>query len=132
MKKSDYVEKIESSFSDRSKFEIINEDPTSKRLKSFQSYLNRLHKRGVLSDELFKRIRPQNAKPARAHGLPKTHKAYDNLPPFRPIIDTTGTTHYATGKYLCELLGPLGNNTYSLKDSFDAAERLRNLSPINI
>ena len=68
-----------------------------------------------------------NAKPARAHGLPKTHKEYEELPPFRPVIDTIGSTHYKVGKYLCELLKPLSTNEYTLKDSFDAAERIRNI-----
>ena len=48
-------------------------------------------RRGELDKESYKNIRPRNAKPARAHGLPKIHKAFDRLPKFRPIIDTTGT-----------------------------------------
>ena len=48
---------------------------------------------------------------------------------FRPIIDTTGTTHYSVGKYLSELLNPLTHNDYSLKDSFDAATRIRRILP---
>ena len=38
--------------------------------------------------------------PACGHGLPKIHKPFDILPKFRPIIDTTGTTHYSVGKYI--------------------------------
>ena len=40
------------------------------------------------------------AKPARAHGLPKIHKTFTNIPKFRPIIDTTGSSHDLVGKYL--------------------------------
>ena len=29
-------------------------------------------------------MRPVSTKPARAHGLPKIHKTFDTLPPFRP------------------------------------------------
>ena len=72
-------------------------------------------------------MRPQHAKPARAHGLPKTQKEYEHLPKFRPIIDTTGTTHYNVGKYLTNLLNPLTSNDYSLKDSFDTANRIRTI-----
>ena len=61
-------------------------------------------------------IRPKNAKPARAHGLPKIHKEFSNIPKFRPIIDATGTTHCLVGKYLAILLNPLTINEYSLKD----------------
>ena len=51
----------------------------------------------------------------------------EHLPSFRPIIDTIGTTHYEVGKYLCELLTPLASKEFSLKDSFDAADRIRHL-----
>ena len=37
-------------------------------------------------------MRPKNAKPARAHGFHKIHNEFSNIPKFRPIIDTTGTT----------------------------------------
>ena len=72
-------------------------------------------------------MRPQNAKVARAHGLPKVHKQFDKVPPFRPIIDTTGSTHYGVGKYITKLLNPLTQNNYSLKDSFDAVERINKI-----
>ena len=70
-------------------------------------------------------IRPKNAKPAKAHGLPKIHKEFSNIPKFSPIIDTTGTTHCLVGKYLAILLNPLTINEYLLKDSFDAANRIK-------
>ena len=70
-------------------------------------------------------IRPKNAKPARAHGLPKTHKEFSNIPKFRPIIDTIETTNCLVGKHLTILLNPLTINEYSLKDSFDAANRIK-------
>ena len=65
----------------------------------------------------------------RAHGLPKTHKAYANLPSFRPTIDTTSTPYYNIGKFLSSLLQPLALNDYNLKDSFDAVERIRSIPP---
>ena len=93
MKKPDYVAKMENLFSDRRKFRIVPHDPTPARLNSLQKYLKKLQKRGEITEDVFKGLRPQNAKPARAHGLPKTHKEYTDLPPFRPVIDTIGTTH---------------------------------------
>ena len=78
---------------------------------------------------MYDKIRPKSAKLARAHGLPKIHKLFENIPSFRPIIDTTGTTHYSFGKYLSELLNPLTHNDYSLKDSFDAATRISRILP---
>ena len=63
------------------------------------------------------------------HELPKTHKAYANLPSFRPIIDTTSTPYYNIGKFLSSLLQPLTHNDYNLKDSFDAVKRIRSIPP---
>ena len=65
------------------------------------------------------------------HGLPKTHKDFDTLPPFRPIIDTTGTAYQPIAKYLTRLLNPLTQNAYTLKDSFEAVSRIQNI-PINL
>ena len=64
----------------------------------------------------------------RAHGLPKTHKAYANLPSFRPTIDTTSTP-YNICKFLSSLLQPLAHNDNNLKKSFDAVERIRSIPP---
>ena len=129
IKSTDYFNSLEKLFSDKTKFKKIKEDPTPARLTSIQRYLKQLNKRGELSDSIFKEIRPQNAKLARAHGLPKIHKTFETIPSFRPIVDTTGTTHYSVGKYLSNLLNPLTHNEYTLKDSFDAVERINAIPP---
>ena len=76
---------------------------------------------------MYQRIWPQNRRFERAHGLPKMHKEFVNLPKFRPIVDTTGTVHYHVGKYLRDLLNPLTSNEYTIKDSFDAVTRIKNM-----
>ena len=120
----DYYNAVENLFSDPSKFKQIYNDPTPTHLTSLQRYLKQLNKRGELPDAVYNNIRPKHAKIARAHGLPKVHKAFDDIPPFRPIIDTIGTIHSSVGKYLSEVLYPLTQNQFSIKDSFDAANRI--------
>ena len=129
LQKSDYVENMESLFMDRTKFKVLDNNPTSTRLATLQNYLLKLKKRGSISEEEYKTIRPKNARPARAFGNPKTHKVYEKIPKFRPVIDTTGTSHYSVGKYLSNLLNPLQHNDHSLRDTFDAADRIRNIPP---
>ena len=126
---NDYYNGVEKIFQDKLKFKQILEDPAPSRLSSVQRYLKKLNKRGELTNDMYDKIRPKSAKLARAHGLPKIHKLFENIPSFRPIIDTTGTTHYSVGKYLSELLNPLTHNDYSLKDSFDAATRISRILP---
>ena len=120
----DYVTSVKSIFSDSSKFEKLDSDPTLTRLHSLQNYLLQLHKRDEITDEQLDAL---TAHFGRAHGLPKTHKKFDTLPTFRPIIDTTNTPHYNVGKFLSSLLNPLTLNAHSLSDSFDAVTYINNI-----
>ena len=61
----------------------------------------------------------------RAHGMPKIHKTYTDIPLFRPIVDTTTTPHYNVGKFLSSLLNPLTINEYHLTDSFEAVSAIK-------
>ena len=74
-------------------------------------------------------MRPVSTKPARAHGLPKIHKTFDTLPPFRPIIDTTGTAYQPVAKFLTQLMNPITTNEFTLRirDSFDAVTQINNI-----
>ena len=72
-------------------------------------------------------MRPRNGTIARAHYLLKIHKEYSNIPTFRPIVDTIVTPHYTVGKFLTDLLHPLSMNEFTLKDSFDAVNKIKNI-----
>ena len=111
----DYETSMQKLFSDRKRVRIIKEDLTPTRLSSVQRYLRNLQKRGEIDEATYQSIRPQSAKPARAHCLPKIHKPFDDIPKFHPIIHTTATTHYGIGKYLSQLLHPLTINEHTIK-----------------
>ena len=72
-------------------------------------------------------MRPKFAQIAREHGLPKTHKSFEHLPKFRPIIDTTNTPYYGISKFLSNLPNPLTENQNVVKDSFTAANKIREI-----
>lgn len=91
----------------------------------FSEYLRTLKNRNEISEEAFKAMYPKNAKIGRAHGSAKIHKEFTRIPPLRPIVDTIGSTHYGVGKYISNLLNPLCHNQYHLKDSFDAADKIK-------
>ena len=74
-------------------------------------------------------MRPKFAQIAKAHGLPKIHKSCSMLPSFRLIVDTTTTPYYGIGKYLLSLLNPLTHNDYSVKDTFEAVNKIRSIPP---
>ena len=125
--KIDYYNSMERIFNDKTKFKVINNDPTFCNLASVQNYLNTLVSRGELTENDKMEMRPKSARLGRAHGLPKIHKDYMNIPSFRPIVDTTCTVYYGIGKYLSNLLNPLTLNEYSLKDSFEATQRIHSI-----
>ncbi len=131
LKKEDYKNDMTELFADPSKFCKLDKNDTLTQLTTLQSYLRTVHNRGEINDDEYNSIRPQSTKPARAHGLPKTHKSYDNLPPLRPIIDTTGNAYQPVAKFLSCLLNPLMHNKYSIQDSFDAVDRIKN-NPDNL
>ena len=92
-------------------------------MKSLQSYHRNLVKINKITKTDFDMIRP-----VRAHGLPKIHKEFSKIPKFRPIIDQTGTTQCLVEKSLASLLNLLTINEYSVKDLFDAANRIKGIS----
>ena len=116
-------------FSDRSKYKVIQKDPTLTKLKTVQNYVNTMFKRNKISEEEKKQLRPIAVQSRLTHGIQKTHKAYANLPSFRPIIDTTSIPYYNTGKFLSSLLQPLTHNDYNIKDSFNAVKKIRSMPP---
>ena len=127
--KKDYVKSMETLFADRNKFKLVDQDPTITRVNTIQSYLNTLFNRNEITEEEKKLMRPKGGNRARARGLPKIHKEYESLPKFRPIIDTIGTPYHGIGTFLKNLLNPLTQNEYTVKDSFEAVDKIRNIPP---
>ena len=123
----DYQHSMQHLFADRTKFRILQEDPTNKRFASLQEYIRKLKKRGEINEAEYRTMFPKNAKIGRGHGSAKVHKEFERIPPLRPIVDTIGSTHYGVGKFLTSLLNPLTQNEYHLKDSFSAAEKINQI-----
>ena len=127
LNRSDYTKSLRSIFDEKSKFTRLNEDPTSTRLNTLHNYLLTLRKRDEISESEFKFMRSKTASFGRAHGMPKTHKSFKDLPAFRPIIETTTTPHYNVGKFLSSLLNPFTVNDYNLRDSFHALSEIKTI-----
>lgn len=79
---------------DLKKFKILDTNHTITQAK----VINKITKAG------FNLMRTKNAKPVRAHGIPKIHTEFLNIPKFRPINDTTKFIPCLVGKYLANLL----------------------------
>ena len=120
---------MEHLFNDTSKFTLLQEDPTLCNLSTVQTFLNISQKRNEITLEDKNLMRSKFAQIGHAHGLPKIHKDYQDIPLFRPIVDTTSTPHYGIGKYLSSLLNPLTINNYSIEDSFEAVKHIKAIPP---
>jgi len=80
MKKEDYFSSLEKLFADKTKFKRLQKDPTLTRLSTLRNYINTLLKRGETNEEQMKETKPTAAQIGRAHGLPKIHKSYTDIP----------------------------------------------------
>ena len=127
LKKEEYIKSMENIFSDKRKFKEVTEDPTIRRVATINQYLNTMFNREEITEEEKKNMRRKGANRARARGLPKTHKAFDKIPPFRPIVDTTNTPYSGIGNHLKNLLHPLTINDFSMKDTYQAADEIRKI-----
>ena len=94
LNKEDYTNSMENLFTNETKFKQLDSDPAITRLSSLESYLRKLKNINEITETQFKVMRPQTACTAKAPGLPKIHKHFNNLASFRPIIYTTGSAHY--------------------------------------
>ena len=74
-----------------------------------------------------KKSNQKTLKIARTHELPKINNSFERVPSSRPIIETIGCRHCNVRKYFAKPLNPLTQNKYSLKDTFDASERIKKI-----
>ena len=81
-------------------------------------------------------MRPVSNRPARLYASAKTHK-FDNINDvnldqlkFRPIMDQTGTYTYNTAQVISNYLKPLCTNEYSIKDTLQFPQLLKDLPPL--
>ena len=64
---ADYCQSLEHLFIDKNNFKQTYRGPTMTQLSTSQNYLMLLIKRGELTEEQYKKLRPQNARARRAH-----------------------------------------------------------------
>ena len=80
-----------------------------------------------ISEKEFDSICPVGTMPGILYGNPKVHKTVvNNTPKFRPILSAINTPIYSLAKYLNRILSPLTSNEFTVKNSFDFAEKVVN------
>ena len=118
-KASSSLSKIAKISSTYRKFKILEEDPTSYRQGQLQRRLLKLKKKSFFSQETYDKIYPKGSKPARLYGLPKMHKTFEHIPPFRPIVSSIGTFNHKLASFLGGLVTNVTPTDYSCSDTFN-------------
>ena len=127
--RKDYISQMLEIFNDRSKFKVLDSDPTIYREGQLQRRLLKLKKKGFFSDDVYSKVYPTGSKPARAYGLPKLHKAYNRIPKFRPIVSTINSFNSNLASFLSDLVNDVIPMEHSSKDTFTF---LSDLHKVNI
>ena len=87
--------------------------------------LKSLEDQGEICEKEKKDFYPSGSEPGVLYGFVKIHKALeDGIPSFWPILSAIGTPTYKIARFCDQLLKPLTNNEYTLKNSFSFAKVL--------
>ncbi len=100
--------------------------------KEISDFLKELNDCKVITDEVYKRLKPSGSQPGVLYGLCKVHKgvsADGSPPPFRPILSAINTPSYKIAKFLTPMLSKLTKNQFVSKDSFEFAKNVRDQNP---
>ena len=125
MDRLDYENKIANILSDVSRFKLLKVDVSSHILK-LEDKLNRLLRsiKDTIGDNIYNELHASGSRPGFLYGLPKIHKPGN---PIRPIISTIGTFTYNLAKFLVPLIDPLTKNEYTIDNSTNFVNELKNL-----
>ena len=136
MNTNDYTEKVNNLLNDGKTYQKITDkrrNPTSSTEKSLNKLLLQIKDQPAphdsdkkqLEPKLYHKLHSTDSTPASFYGLPKIHK--DNVP-LRPIMSAIGSPTYELSKYLANILSPLQNNKYTVKNSASFVEKIRTMS----
>jgi len=134
MNREDYKEKISSLLNDENTYNKITDkrrNPTSQVEKDLNKLLSEIksspsnHDQNLhqIDVELYHHLHSTDATPATFYALPKIHKADI---PLRPTTSCIISPTYNLSKHLVSVLTPLLNERYSVNNSTEFAQEIRN------
>ena len=114
----------------RYQFTKVSTDPTEKTEEKIQQVLQKI-KRSFSAQE-YSTIYPTGSCPEKFYDTAKVHKLPENgnvnQLPIRPIVSNIGTATYQLAKYLAKLLSSLNQFQYTVKNTKDFIEKIRNVN----
>ena len=126
MDKSIYLQKMHSLLADGTKFLAVSEDWKScifRNQDRVYRFVEELFKKKIVGEVERSNLKNSGSRLGILYGSPKVHKK--DLP-LRPILSTTNSYNYSLSKLLVNMLKPLCNGAYTVKDSFSFAHEIQN------
>ena len=132
--KHDYDKKMDEILSDKSKFELLNDDAiniTLRRENQVKALLKKLKTNNCINDRTHNELYPTGTRIGILYGLPKIHKSSI---PLRPILSSINHFSYKIAKLFIPFLTPISTSSLVsslvIKDSLSFVQELLN-SDIN-
>lgn len=110
---------------DKTKFKILQDAISNKiyRLEDrINKFLRKLKAKSIISEDSYKKLYASGCAPGILYGLPKVHKIGN---PLRPIFSAINTPSYNLCKFLVPILEPLTSNPYTLRNSYEFADLIK-------
>lgn len=129
LNKADYVSKMKDILYDFTKFEVCRNINIFQLMLKLEDKINRvlrkLLNKGIIGNDEYKDLYAKGSSPAILYGLPKIHK---NSVPLRPVMAAYKTFSYKLAKYIVPILSPFTSNEYTLKNSYEFFDSLKNFT----
>ena len=110
-----------------SQFNKLTNDPTHTTEWKIQRVVRKTKLK--LPSNIYSKIYPTGSAPGKFYGNAKIHKLSPNDTinklPLRTIVSNIGTATYHLSKYLAELLSPLSESQYTIKNSKHFVEKIK-------
>ncbi|XP_068235514.1 uncharacterized protein [Palaemon carinicauda] len=128
MNKSNYLKKVKEVLEKDNTFEKVNVDDPLKHTILLEDRHNRnLRKwqsKGIITEKEYKEVYATGTRPGILYGLPKVHK--ENIP-IRPGMSARKIPLYAFSKFLIQFIENFTFNEYTLKNSMQLIDDLKNI-----
>ena len=126
--KDDYIAKMNIILNDHSTFERkLHVDPLKNNLlleDKVNRFLKKLLNNNYITEEEYKNLYSSGSNPGIMYGLPKIHKPNT---PLRPVLSSFKTHNHKLAKFLIPFIDCFSRNEYSLANSFEFFNDLKNL-----
>ena len=130
--KSHYLQGMSKIISRSDKFEPISNDIHRESWlleDKINSFLSELKKCNHISMDLYKKLHVSGTGPGILYGLPKIHKTnFLTEYLYRPIFAAYNCAGYKLSKYLVDILSPIAENQYTLKNSTQLNQEISKLT----